>query len=308
MPGYRTGAYGILLALLQLRDLYQQQYATKEEIIRRAQEHCDSSFDTPEPGKSYTAWAGMKTLEKKEYVWKQGSPAKYMLTDTGLNIAENLQSTANGEPARPLLTTQEPPEPPEELEWNDTQEEEPEVDLSLYVLNPDRFRASSSSSSNPSTTTDPAITTTTASAPPAPAPSSRAASSALSTATPQPIEIEDDDEDQEDVDLSLYFLEPEKHATASHEARSTLTSPSYASAPHIKHPTPTTQDEIDLVLSQSSQPADMVWEGPPPRNEPDTPFPFTYLDTHGNPVKHVAQANVQIKGRIQHGYDGYCKR
>ncbi|ORY93132.1 hypothetical protein BCR43DRAFT_496377 [Syncephalastrum racemosum] len=296
VPGYRTGAYGILRALLQLRELYDQQYATKEEIIRHAQDHCDSSFDTPEPGKSYTAWSGIKTLEKKEYIWKQGSPAKYMLTDTGLYIAENLQSTANGEPARPLPSSGNTQEEPE---WNDTQEEE-EVDLSLYVLNPERFRASSSvsSSSNPNPFATTTTTTSTPLAPapaPAPAPTtpSRAASSILPAAVTQPIEIADDDEEEEE-DLSLYFLEPEKH-TANNRTKNVTKTPSYASASHIRHPTPTTQDDIDTILSQSSQPAEMIWEGPPPSNEPDTPFPFTYLDTHGNPVKHMAQANVQIK-------------
>jgi ERCC4 domain len=63
---------------------------SKEEIVAAGQKYCDSSFDMAEAGRSYTAWVGVKTLLEKGYVWKQSSPPRYSLTDTGKAMAAQL--------------------------------------------------------------------------------------------------------------------------------------------------------------------------------------------------------------------------
>ena len=50
----------------------------KAELLREAQEHCDSSFAKPDNlGSKYTAWNSMATLLGKGLVLRQGNPAKY---------------------------------------------------------------------------------------------------------------------------------------------------------------------------------------------------------------------------------------
>lgn len=50
----------------------------------------------PEPGTHYTAWSSMSTLIKKQLVTKSGTvPAKYMLTDAGLELAQKLVHVEN---------------------------------------------------------------------------------------------------------------------------------------------------------------------------------------------------------------------
>lgn len=90
IPGFRTGGYAILLALLDIHNVGRQS-ATKEQICRLAQPHCDASLTLAEPGKNYTAFNSMKTLCEKDYVYKNGRPAKYQLTATGVEMAERLR-------------------------------------------------------------------------------------------------------------------------------------------------------------------------------------------------------------------------
>ncbi|KAI9470593.1 MAG: crossover junction endonuclease MUS81 [Benjaminiella poitrasii] len=94
IPGFRTGGYAILLALLEMRK-DNQLNGTREQICDLAQSHCDASFTMADAGKSYTAWNSMKTLCDKGYVWKNGKPAKYQLTDTGVELAEKLKQVNN---------------------------------------------------------------------------------------------------------------------------------------------------------------------------------------------------------------------
>ncbi|OAD04651.1 hypothetical protein MUCCIDRAFT_128147, partial [Mucor lusitanicus CBS 277.49] len=90
VPQYRTGGYGILLALLDLHD-YGRCDATQQQIVRLAQNHCNASYTLAEPGKNYTAWNSMSQLVSKEYVYKSGSPKKYQLTETGVELAQKLK-------------------------------------------------------------------------------------------------------------------------------------------------------------------------------------------------------------------------
>ncbi|KAI9484864.1 hypothetical protein BDB00DRAFT_878353 [Zychaea mexicana] len=161
VPRYRTGGYAIMLSLLEHRERNDQKNVSREQIIRLAEDHCDSSFDLPEPGKSYTAWSGIKTLMTKDYVWKHGSPATYTLTDTGLSMAKELKSAAENGGRMPRSTQASSStssqnkgkqrdrgrmrqvEPEDESSDNGGEEE---VDLSLYVMDPDKYRASMANS------------------------------------------------------------------------------------------------------------------------------------------------------------------
>lgn len=60
-----------------------QVFLTKGELIRLAQPYCDMSYEIAERGILYTAWAGMNTLIVKEYIYKNGNPHKYCLTEEG---------------------------------------------------------------------------------------------------------------------------------------------------------------------------------------------------------------------------------
>lgn len=154
VPRYRSGSYAILLALSQQSEEFNQQCATKEEIIRIAQNHCNSSFDMPEPGKNYTAWNSIKMLINKGYVWKQGNPPKYMLTESGVEMASHLKNTLhNGGSihASQSRTSSSQRNLMEEEDGDDDEEEEEEIDLSLYVLDPEKCRNDTQHSETAST-------------------------------------------------------------------------------------------------------------------------------------------------------------
>ncbi|KIR54232.1 crossover junction endonuclease MUS81 [Cryptococcus gattii Ru294] len=90
IPIQGSGAYGILLALILAVDrpeVTTQVFLTKSEIIRTAQEYCDTSFEHSEKGTYFTAWSGMKTLVNKGYVYVTGNPHKHCLTEEGYDVA-----------------------------------------------------------------------------------------------------------------------------------------------------------------------------------------------------------------------------
>lgn len=87
IPTFRSGAYAILLALLE-----SEQSMSKNEIIKYGQVYCDSSFTIPESNRtqySYTAWNSIKILIQKELVEKRGT--KYSLTESGHTLAESIK-------------------------------------------------------------------------------------------------------------------------------------------------------------------------------------------------------------------------
>lgn len=94
VPGLRSGAYALVLALATV-DEHSSNGLTKQELIDRAQPHCDASFSAPSDPKSfYTAWNSMKTLESKDLVYTKGRPTKkYTLTDDGWEVAKRIKKT-----------------------------------------------------------------------------------------------------------------------------------------------------------------------------------------------------------------------
>ncbi|KAK7890657.1 Crossover junction endonuclease mus81 [Exophiala xenobiotica] len=98
VPKLRSGAYALIMALATL-DQESNQAIPKDELIRLAQPHCDSSFDVPsDPTKFYTAWQSIKTLESKELICTKGHPAKrYYLSDEGWEVAVRMKATLEGD-------------------------------------------------------------------------------------------------------------------------------------------------------------------------------------------------------------------
>ncbi|OAP63325.1 hypothetical protein AYL99_02552 [Fonsecaea erecta] len=99
VPKYRSGAYGLMVALGTL-DRESNQAIPKIDLIELAQPHCDASYTVPsDPTKFFTAWKSMQTLESKELVCTKGHPTKrYYLSDEGWEVAEGIQASINGRP------------------------------------------------------------------------------------------------------------------------------------------------------------------------------------------------------------------
>ncbi|MDI1492310.1 MAG: Crossover junction endonuclease mus81 [Ramalina farinacea] len=91
VPGRRTGAYAIVLALSSVPE-DSLQSLTKTQVIELAQPHCDSDFTEPDPGKYYTAWNSINTLVNKDLVQERGRPLrKYALTEEGWDVAKRIR-------------------------------------------------------------------------------------------------------------------------------------------------------------------------------------------------------------------------
>lgn len=91
IPAFRSGAHAILIALYEksLEPDYLG-YMLKNDIIKAAQDKCDTSFTKAQPGTFYTAWSSMKTLITKNLVDKSNNPAKFSLTESGRSLAQKL--------------------------------------------------------------------------------------------------------------------------------------------------------------------------------------------------------------------------
>lgn len=162
VPQYRTGGYGILLGLLEFQ-VVGRENISKEQICRVSQDFCNSSYTLSEPGKSYTAWSSMKTLIDKGYIYKCGSPAKFSLTETGVDIAKRLKTTpATGSSSSISQAGPSTSTTPDHNEVIDSFNRNPstarsssrrnarfgtftgrpdDVDLSLYVLDPSQHQS-----------------------------------------------------------------------------------------------------------------------------------------------------------------------
>lgn len=92
VPQKRSGGYAVLLSLFQdSKNLNSRGYLTKAELQRSAQAFCDKSFSLPDPGSKYTAWSSVSTLIQKFLVIKTHNPARYSLTEKGLELAQKLE-------------------------------------------------------------------------------------------------------------------------------------------------------------------------------------------------------------------------
>ncbi|KAK6509829.1 Crossover junction endonuclease mus81 [Arthrobotrys musiformis] len=95
IPRARSGGWAILMALSELE--YSESIG-KDELCRRAQPYCDSSFTLAgNPGSThkYTAWASMKTIKEHNYVSQRGRPALFCLTDHGWDAADAMRDVTD---------------------------------------------------------------------------------------------------------------------------------------------------------------------------------------------------------------------
>ncbi|CAO3586794.1 unnamed protein product [Absidia cylindrospora] len=247
IPRFRTGSYAILLTLLDFKD-DGQVAATKTEIIRHGQSYCDASMDLAEPGSNYTAWSGIKILKEKGYVWQNGSPPRFSLTETGEAMAEQLRTASNDDApsssrnanGRRQAGTSSSAMSSQYTENDNSQSnsnEPPEIDLSLYVLDPDAYRRERATSTT----------------------STRAPASAPTTP---------------DVDLSLYVLDPDayRRERPTSATTSTSTSTSTTVRPRAPAPAPTTPD-VDLslyVLDPDAYRRERTISSPSPSSSPSS--------------------------------------
>ncbi|PKY37027.1 hypothetical protein RhiirB3_461109, partial [Rhizophagus irregularis] len=87
-----------MLALYKSCEFESTSSMTKTELIKEAQQYCNASFDMPSAHqKYYTAWSCMKTLLNKDYVYKNGYPVRFSLTESGLKIAKQMVQTAKSQ-------------------------------------------------------------------------------------------------------------------------------------------------------------------------------------------------------------------
>jgi crossover junction endonuclease MUS81 len=108
VPKYRSGAYGLIVALGTL-DRDNNQAIPKPDLIRLAQDHCDASYTVPsDTTKFFTAWKSMQTLESKELVCTKGHPTKkYYLSDDGWVVADGIAAGLEGRPPKKSKTKQQ---------------------------------------------------------------------------------------------------------------------------------------------------------------------------------------------------------
>ncbi|KAM4017214.1 crossover junction endonuclease MUS81 isoform 2-T3 [Anomaloglossus baeobatrachus] len=93
VPQRRSGGYAVLLTLYkESKNPNFKGYMSKTELQREAQPLCDKSFTLTDPSNKYTAWSSVGTLIQKELVIKTHSPARYSLTDKGLQLAQRLEA------------------------------------------------------------------------------------------------------------------------------------------------------------------------------------------------------------------------
>ncbi|CAM9881591.1 unnamed protein product [Lampetra fluviatilis] len=90
-PKKSSGGYALIMALYWEKQKPDGKYfMTKPELQQEAQPHCETSFFAPETGMRYSAWSSMKTLISKGLVEKCSNPAKYFITENGIELARRI--------------------------------------------------------------------------------------------------------------------------------------------------------------------------------------------------------------------------
>lgn len=93
IPKKRSGGYGILLALLEANAVIPKGIS-KDDTINLAQKYCDHSLNPNFATREFKgAWASITALKNHEFVFEEGRPKRYSLTEEGINMARILKST-----------------------------------------------------------------------------------------------------------------------------------------------------------------------------------------------------------------------
>lgn len=94
IPKKRSGAYAILLALLETDA--KKRGMTKDEVVSVAHKFSDTNFVSNASTKEfYSAWNSVKTLIDRSLVLEDGRPKRYFLSDEGEQLAETLKKMDN---------------------------------------------------------------------------------------------------------------------------------------------------------------------------------------------------------------------
>lgn len=92
IPKKKSGGYGILLALLEAKAIVPRGIS-KDDTINLAQKYCDHSLNPNFATREFKgAWASITALKKHEFVFEEGRPKKYSLTEEGVNMAKVLKA------------------------------------------------------------------------------------------------------------------------------------------------------------------------------------------------------------------------
>ncbi|PJF18267.1 Angio-associated migratory cell, partial [Paramicrosporidium saccamoebae] len=115
VPAFRSGPYAMLIALhLEKHHPNPKGYLLKQEIVSQGQAYCLSPMDE---GPFCPIQGAIKTLIAKGFVEKCSIPARFSLTDTGVELAERLWNSGERRSSAPM-----PESPPsvadEEVEMN----------------------------------------------------------------------------------------------------------------------------------------------------------------------------------------------
>ncbi|RCH85818.1 Crossover junction endonuclease mus81, partial [Rhizopus stolonifer] len=218
VPAYRTGGYAIMLALLDFHQVGQSS-VTREQICRIAQAHCDTSLTLADPGKSYTAFNSIKTLCDKGYVWRNGKPAKFQLTETGIALAERLRQVSAAE--------------------KDGNVDDDETDLSLYSQNPSTTRNSNRSalSNTPETISSRADIMNALAMPSTDSEPKKRKSNKGKSATSAYLDDLLERMDQQasnETNMSLYVLHPSKHTSLTVNGKTVTNTATAFAKPKLK--------------------------------------------------------------------------
>ncbi|XP_032820040.1 structure-specific endonuclease subunit MUS81 [Petromyzon marinus] len=90
-PKKSSCGYALIMALYWEKQKPDGKYfMTKPELQQEAQPHCEKSFFAPDAEMRHSAWSSMKTLISKGLVEKCSNPAKYFITDKGIELARRL--------------------------------------------------------------------------------------------------------------------------------------------------------------------------------------------------------------------------
>lgn len=98
VPRQRTGAYAVLITLYKERckDEYKG-HVSKAWLQEAAQPLADESFSCTSKSEHYTAWSGVSTLVKHELITKWSNPAKFTITDKGMELAARIIRVEEGD-------------------------------------------------------------------------------------------------------------------------------------------------------------------------------------------------------------------
>ncbi|KAJ3104911.1 Crossover junction endonuclease mus81 [Phlyctochytrium planicorne] len=88
IPKYRSASWAILIVLRAHGR--SAGYMSKSEVIKHAQQHCDTPFIS---ASMYNGWSSMALLIEKDLVARYGNPPRFCLTEEGKALADKIEES-----------------------------------------------------------------------------------------------------------------------------------------------------------------------------------------------------------------------